>query len=148
MVANFIYRVTSFGTVSSSPTLATELNGKTFGSYTRLCYASTLTTRNVIKMLFSSKLIWDKATLYGLSGYHSSFFGSSTSSQTQPLSMSSTKKCKIITGPAGPSIPYASWRMRNSSPDFQGSLSSISTCSFRAWSLDASMEMYKPALPW
>jgi hypothetical protein len=49
LVSNFIFQVAKT-TPSATPTLVTEIKDKAINNYARLCFASTLSTKNVIKI--------------------------------------------------------------------------------------------------
>lgn len=147
LVSKFIYRVGTYATVTSSSTAATNLlnlniSSAQSGSYgNKLCYASTDTTQNVLHQSFSSKHIFVKVYLFGLSISSSSSTGLFTSSQIPPPLKFTTKHFKTISGQAGHCILCTTLPINNSLLVSHVSPFSSSTGAFKECLLLQSMEI-------
>ena len=123
LVSNFVYHITALPAESADSFSLTSDSWDIGNTGDKLCYASTLTTKNVKFILFSFKLIFVKACPYGLYGFSSYSFGFSILFPIAPTLKSTISILKITDGLVYLGIPFSILLTKNILLDYRELLS-------------------------
>ena len=118
LVSNFVYHIKTLPTVTTAKVTLPTTVWDIAKTGDKLCYASTLTTKNVINLLLSFKLIFVKVYHYGLFGFSFYSFGFSISFLIAPILKSMISTLKITYGLAFPGTLFSISHMKNISRDY------------------------------